>query len=90
MLPASGAIEYGGRAGETMLVLRLQRLLPCEAEKAICRIWRVLEAHSIATPKVKATGQDRLTIELTFDSTADPTSVAAALQHVGVERVAAG
>jgi hypothetical protein len=73
-----------------MSVLRLEGLLPFQAEEVIGRVWKALEAHNIATPVVTVTGQDRLTIELSFDSREDAEFVTAILRSEAVNRAVAG
>ena len=70
-------------------MLRLQGLLPFEAERVIGRVWQALEARNIATPKVSVTGEDRLTIELSFESTEHAECVATILRSAVIIGVVA-
>lgn len=63
-----------------MSTVRVQVLLEAEAEEAIARIWRVLEAHAIATPHVTVTHRAGIAIELSFASSDDAECVAKALR----------
>ncbi len=63
-----------------MSVIRLRTLLAADAEEAIARVWRVLEAHDIATPHTTVTYGSGIDIELSFTSPEDAECVAKALR----------
>jgi len=71
-----------GAKGEIMSTVRLKVLLEAEAEDAIARVWRVLEAQTIATPHLKVTQRSSIAIELSFASSDDAEYVAETLRSV--------
>lgn len=71
-------------------MVRLETLSAAAAEEAIARVWRVLEAHRIATPRLRVTHHARVThhsgvcIELSFTSSADAELAAEALRSAAL------
>jgi hypothetical protein len=59
------------RPGGTMSTIRLDGLSLEEAEEAIARVWRVLEAGGIPSPTatVKFVSRDRANLDLVFRNT---------------------
>lgn len=70
-----------------MSVICLEGLSSEEAEAAVARIWRALEAHRIATPQMMVSDRRGSDIELSFASPGDAELVAAALQDAAFARV---
>ncbi len=70
-----------------MSVIRLRTLLAADAEEAIARVWRVLEAHGIATPHMRVTHGSGIAIELSLASPEDAECVAKALRGETFVRV---
>jgi hypothetical protein len=53
-----------------------------EAEELLCQVWRALEDHQIASPKLQSRWRgNRLNIALMFRSEADRATVAAELKR---------
>ena len=67
-----------------MLVVRLETPSVAAAEEAIARVWRMLEAHHIATPRMTMTHGSAVRIELSFTSPADAKRVAEALRSAAL------
>lgn len=64
-----------------MSVIRLDRLLMADAEHVMAQIWRALEDHRVASPKIAVTVQDsdRVDLWLTFGTASDAELVRCAL-----------
>ena len=65
-----------------MAVIQLRGLTATDAERAIARIWCVLEQRDIESPRVEARRDrgDRVNIRITFSSSRDANAVLAELR----------
>lgn len=64
-----------------MIVIQLKGLTTADAEKAICRVWHVLEQHDIESPEIDTSqdGEDRVAVRIKFQRQRDADVVEAAL-----------
>lgn len=74
-----------------MSVIRLDRLTMADAEHALAHIWRILEEHRVASPRMTVTvdeAREWVDLSLTFHAAPDAASVRRAIAESGLLRIA--
>ena len=73
-----------------MSVIRWERLSMADAEQVVAQIWRVLEEHRVASPRMALAvqGSDRVDLSLTFGAASDAELVRRALAAPGLPPIA--